>query len=326
MPIEAQDKLKPRKVIMDLLKGRYDLVFGGKQPPGLWCLGFSSTGTLSCIQSHADVRHYVRFWVDMLSKLGLQSPPGSAEAYTLMEDMLNHHKEIHHVDRPLDLMDNIVNPWLAELCSLLSAKTHGWLRLGGTPPDIRHLIQYEDKAKVPRDWPDPVRQAACRLIDRAKALHHKSMSRAMGPPQSETKSLLDSVIARLERVERGNTKRPADSGQQNVGSKRPKAGPSGRLPVNTIRDYSRMYGPDRCFVADVAKIYPAWSKNCAFLSHGGKCTRRVRDRQTGQVTRVPVYHATEWAGTSGRLKPLTKQQLDDLKALLVRDNVPASPP
>lgn len=243
----------------------------------------------------------------------------------MMEDLLSHHKEIHHVDRPLDLMDNVVNPWLAELFSLLSAKTHGWLRLGGTPPDIRHLIQHDEKAKVPRGWPDPVRQAACRLIDRAKALHHKSMSRSMGPPQSETKSLLDSVIARLERVERGN-KRPADSGHSKVNPKKPKAGPGGRLPVNTIRDYSRMYGTDRCFVADVAKIYPAWAKNCAFLTNGGKCTRRARDRNTGQVTRVPVYHATEWAGAAGRLKPLDDRQLADLKALLVRDNVPASPP
>jgi hypothetical protein len=48
MPIESQDKLKPRKVILDLLKRRCDLVFGGKQPPGLWCLGvlFCSFGVI----------------------------------------------------------------------------------------------------------------------------------------------------------------------------------------------------------------------------------------------------------------------------------------
>ena len=100
-------------------------------------------------------------------------------------------RTVHSVDRPADLVNHIVNPCFAEFLGLFAAQPHGWLRTHGPDPNLRDLLIYDQKSKVPQDLPDRVIQAVCRLIDARVVLEHKGLSKQLGPPQTETKSMLD---------------------------------------------------------------------------------------------------------------------------------------
>jgi hypothetical protein len=269
----------------------------------------------------------------MFSKLGFVPASAIEPTCDLIEAKLATAKTVHSVDRPADLVKHMVNPWFSEFMNLLSTTPHGWLRQYGPTPVLQDLLIHDQKSKIPTDWPEAVSQAVCRLIDSRVVLEHKGLSKQLGPASTETKTMIDQVLKRIERLE--NLKRPGNDrsqgdpkkhkGQDQTQSQNPRQG--SRWPQALLRDYNQLY-PLRCMAADIAAVpgYSDYSCRCNYLSKGGQCTKVSYDKATGRKSRIRLFHPTEWAGKAGRTPALTAQQIKDLESMLRRDNVPKSPP
>ena len=66
----------------------------------------------------------------------------------------------------------------------------------------------DHKSRIPTAWDDPLMQAVCRLLDSRAVLEHQGLTKKLGPPQSETKALIDTFVKRLVRLE--SDKKAAD--------------------------------------------------------------------------------------------------------------------